>query len=926
MTSGSSKGCVRTGVSILFTISVACILLTTASPVAAHDDQHPAEYEYDASELLIEGSVTQSGETISLLASGTAREGETIRIELDDDHPGFEIAAVADATDGSVGVDLHYTADAIEIELTDLGGDGSLDDAEIDVDVDLTATDDVAGYAAEYDSTPIATVTADETNGDLVGETAIRVTLDGSAAIEFDADVIGDAAEDNLLPVRDNDWFTIEFSSDSVHVADGDIIQLSVNQTVKEWGDESGIAILYAWESATQNKNISSIDVTTSGDANVLDGYDDQITVTIETVDGDPKLVSGEAVALGIQIAVEKESMKYAADRYRGVDFLTVDVEGEDNAGLTDNADVRTESPVVLDIYPGEATDGFDLDGLESGAEFGIGEGRTVAVDRLEDRFGNAIPRADFEFAIDAQTDHYTVDGIELATDGTGGFDLGSEGEISVPLGVFALSATVVDAPGPTDADTGVVETVSDLAVYPDDVTVSTTTGYRDFDVGQGGTIEVAVDLGVSDEDVDRVDLELRRESGTGSVTFQQGGTPTPTELWEETGYGGDDHLGVENPWAIERDLTAADFDDGVRRYVLDADSADRFEIGVTVMPHDGAIEPDPSDVETTLAVDPGGVNRDTTEIVATGAIDAVADVSPGTDREFVGIEADEGGSFEIELGGFEDANGNAITDTDDTVSVTFGGASVGAVGPSDGADAVTVTVDPTTVDTGEIDVGTDANVTVGVSNDVQRIETDITLVHRVVERQNGTWQPGSLSQPATLYVDGRGDRDLVQWNPNTERYAGVGSGGGGDTLGAHRIDHEDLHRGFYAYADAGVLRIGFEYVTTADESIGTREIELEPGWHFGSSNYDVSAHDRRELGDDLNWVGYDFAGDAFVVWNGERTERLHDTTEGIDTDGSAEPIDHDGTYWIEIDGGDDAPLTRTVVSPTFSEGDGLDG
>ena len=173
------------------------------------------------------------------------------------------------------------------------------------------------------------------------------------------------------------------------------------------------------------------------------------------------------------------------------------------------------------------------------------------------------------------------------------------------------------------------------------------------------------------------------------------------------------------------------------------------------------------------------------------------------------------------------------------------------------------------------------------------------------------------------LDVDADGRRDVVQWNPDTESYEGLTADGTGDAIAADRIDHEDLHRGFYAYADGGGLRIGFEYVTTADGSIGTEDVELGPGWHLASSNYDVSSHPSRELAADANWVdGFD--GGGFAVWNADRTERLHDGTAGIDVDGTSAPIGHDEAYWIEVDDNGSTPVRR-VVSPTFSESDGGD-
>ncbi|MDR9430000.1 MAG: hypothetical protein RI568_04775 [Natronomonas sp.] len=915
---------------LCFSVLIVAVPVSVPATAAAAANVETADYEYDASDLLIDDSATRSAR-LTLTPNGNAEEGDTLRIELDGDHPGFDVSGVTDATGDDIGISPAATTDAIEIELTDLRGKDALSETNVSVDVELTATDVIAGRAATYDATPIASVTVDETSGDLVGDAVMRVTVDGRAEIEFDADTIDQDLIGENLQTLDSDQFVLTFSEDSVLVDDGDTINLSVNPRIISEGDEDGLRIVNAAERSTLDQNISSIDVATSGDANVLDGHDDQITITVNTVDGEPKLVSGEAVAVGVQLAVETESMKRAADRYRDADFLTVDVEGEDNAALTQNSDVRTESPVVLNIYPGEAGSGeFELDGIESGDEFGIGEGRTLAIDGVEDRFGNEIPRAKVNITLSGH-ETYTYDGVWTATDGTNGMVVGEDGALDAPVGAFDLSVEVIDVPGPAtqSRNTGsdVTERASGVGVYPDNVTLETTTQYRDFDVDGDATIEVEVDLGVSDERIDRLDLELRREGGNGTVRFERdGGAPTATDPWEETGYGGDGHLGQENAWMIERDLTAADFDGGTRRYVLDADVADRYEIGVAVMPSEGRLVPDASKVATSLSTDPGGANRDRTEIVATGSIDAVSNVSVRSDHEFVGVDADEGAGVQVEFEGFEDANGNVITNTDEAVSVGLGNTEIGDISPVAGESPTTVQVDPTTIDGDAAEIGTDAEVTVEVADGTQRNRTNLTLVHRAIERSGGAWRTGSISQPATLYVDAEGSRDLAQWNPETGTYVGISANGSSDTLESHRIGHEQLHRGMYAYAESGSLRIGFEYVTTADEAIGTDSIELEPGWHFGSSNYGVSTHATRRLERDANWVDDTFgnADDAFVIWDEDRTDRLHDTTSGIEIDGADEPIGHDDAYWIEVEETDD-PLVRRIVSPTYSRSEGGD-
>ena len=918
---------IRTVVFVALIASFVLLAAAAAPPVAAETGTDPAAYEYDGADLLIDGPVTRSGGTVTLTLDDTAAETDAVRFELGADHADFEIAAVTDETTADVGIALEKTDDAVTVTLTDLSG-ASGATTEIDVGVDLTATAPVAGRAHEYDSTPVATVTTDETGSGLVGAPAVHATVDPSAEIGFDADSIDNEIYGENLQIEKRDEFIISFSDNEVFVADGDVINLSVNPSVIADGDGNGFNIKNAVEMHVKNSNISGLDITTSGDGNVFDSYDDQISVKIKTADGNRKKVSGKTIAVGIAFLVESDSMRSVADRYRNTDLFTVDVEGEGNAELTDNNDVRTETPVVLDIYPGEPNDeGFDL-GVESGAEFGIGEGRSLPIDGLEDRHGNTIPNATFEFVIEGPESRHVREGVRTSTDGTAGIRLDGSGVLGVPLGAFDLSATVTDVPGPatptetTEADR--TESVSGLAMYPDNVSVATTTAYSDFDADGGATIEVAVDLGVPDDVIGRVDVELRRESGDGALTFAPGtGSPTPTDPWETTGYDGDGRLGRANAWVIERDLTAADFDDGVRRYVLDADSAARYDVAVAVMPHKSVLDPDPSKVETSLATDPGGANRDTTRIVATGPIDHVSNVSIRGDREFVGTDTEEGGAVEIDLGGFEDAGGRTVTNTDEAVGVGFGGAGGGTVTPAPAEGSAATRVDPTAIDSGTADVGGEATVELGVAGGTQRVPSGVTLVHRAIQSPDGAWRAGSLSQPASVYVDADGRRDVVQWNPETGSYEGFVADGTGDAIDADRIDHEDLHRGFYAYADGGGLRIGFEYVTTADGSIGTESVELGPGWHLASSNYDVSSHPSRGLAADANWVdGFDRGG--FTVWSDDRTERLHDGTDGIDVDGRSEPIDHDEAYWIEVDDSGSTPVRR-VVSPTFSESDGGD-
>jgi hypothetical protein len=913
----------------LIVLIVAAGAYSLTTPATAQQTS-PSLHEYDSTALLLDGNVTTHGGVATLALDGTAQEGNSVVIELQENRSAFEIASATDATGSDIGIDVNVLADAIEVTITDLSGEKTLNNTEIAIGVKLTASDEIASDADAYNSTPVATVVSDETDSELLGTDAIAVSVSGAAEIGFDADAIDSNLRGSNLQLEKQNSFVISFSDRPVKIQDGDSVNISINSDVINQSDSDGLRI-NAKSEAVEGKNITDISVSTSQNANVLEGYNDQITITFKTSSGDPKIVSGEAVSVLIQVAIETEPMKSTADRYSDVDLFRVDVEGEDNAELTDNDDIKTKSPVIFDIYPGEAsTNGFDLGNIESGEEFGDSEGRTIAIDGLEDRFGNEITEAEFTVTLEEPTGTQIHEGVWLATDGSENATLGRDGDFDVPLGVFNVSVEVTNVTGPAtqSKNTGeaVTETATEVLQYPDNVTLRTTTPYGDFDLGPTGRIEVAVDLGVADADIGRVDLQLRRETGAGDVTFNTSrGSPTATDLWETTGYAGDGHLGDENPWAIERGLTSADFDGGVRRYVVDADAADSYNISVAVMPHEASVTPDSSELETSLAADPNGTNRDTVGIVATGAIASVGNVSVPTGQEFVGTDVDEGRNIDIDLSGFTDENGNAITNTSEEVPVRFGGANVAAVGPTGGNDSIALSVDPTAINSTEIDVGTEANVTVEVDGGYQRNGTGLTMVHRAIERSENAWRVGSIPQPATIYVDASGPRDLAHWDAENGSYESFALDASGDTLESYQVSHEQLHRGFYAYAENSSLRIGFEYATDPAESIGTGELDLGNGWHLASSNYNVSAHSRRDLDTDLIWAETTFeeSNDTVSVWD-RQLNRLHPTSGELSTQTSTPSIDHDDVYWINVDRDEKSSLSRVIRSPIFVEREGV--
>jgi hypothetical protein len=344
------------------------------------------------------------------------------------------------------------------------------------------------------------------------------------------------------------------------------------------------------------------------------------------------------------------------------------------------------------------------------------------------------------------------------------------------------------------------------------------------------------------------------------------------------------------------------------------------------------------TDVNSSTVEEHGNSTRGRADIVATGPIEAVTNVTVGTDREFVGTEADPGGDIVVDLGTFVDANGNRVSKTNETVTVGMGNETietgVGAgsvtadVGPTAGTPAATVELDPTEIDTTAVETGTNATVAIAFEDGRQHNRTDITLLHRVIEPDGSTWQTGAVPQPATLYVDADGARDLTRWNATTERYESFADGADGDVVEHRRIGAKHLHSGFYFRSTDDEARLGYEFVTedetTADDETA-ESVELGAGWHLESSNYDISTHAKRGLAADVNWTSYGFGedDDAFLIRN-STDARLHDRTNGSDIDGATTAVGHDEAYWIRIIDGEETPLAREVVSPAFTEDEGI--
>ena len=914
------------GVFVPLVVSLLLLALASATPVAAAETD-PASHEYHAADLLEDGSGTIEHGTVTLTLDGTAEAGDTIVIAVrESEREAFGITGVSDETE-DVGVEADSTADTIEIEFTDPGEGGTVTGAEIVVDVSLEAAESVASGASEYNGTAVAVV-EDGVGLGIENESAIEVSVVEAAEIGFTAEKIHEISQDEFWPMHDNDAFVLSFVGENIMADNNDSINLSINPDVIGGGDEYGISLRDVQTSDTKSKNISDISIETSNEANIIEDGVDQITITINTTGSVPKLISGSAIAIDVEVIIRDGEMKNAANRYHNADFLNVDVEGEDNAELTDNADVHTESPLFVDIYPDEI-ETFELAGPENGAETGIGDDRSVGIEAARDRFDNEIRRPEIEATL-AGKEEYVYSGIEFDTDARGGPRLGRGGDIEPAVGVFDLTVEVTDIEGPkTHAEGQITETINDLVIHPEKVNVTTTDPAKDFDA-EGGAVEIGVDTGVPDEEIDRLDIELRRVDGEGTVTIAESeGTPTGTRLWEGTDYAGDGELRPENTWAIERDLAAEDFEDGVRTYTLAADAADRYDLAVDVMPYEGRLVADETDVNTSTVEAHADETRDSTEIVATGPIDAIAGVGVVNEHDFVGVDSDSDGDVAVELGRFLDADGNAISRTNETVTVGFGNGTVdgegsvtGDVGPTTGPSNATVSIDPTAIDSADVEIGTNATIAVAFANGSQKSATSTALVHRAVAPDDG-WHAGSIPQPATLYIDADGPRDLVQWDPDTDRYESMAESADDGTLEHHRLDASDLHRGFY-FSAAADARLGYEFVTDetgVDDAGYSGTVALKQGWHLASSNYDLGAHEHRELGDDLNWTDHTFEDDsgAFVVLDGSR-ETVYDQTDGQDVDGGSVTVEHDTAYWVRVTESQEAPLTRDVVLSAFDE------
>ena len=927
-----TRGALRLGVLFLILATALFVTATTAAAAAGTD---PATYEYHAVELLDDGSQERTDEQLTIVLGDTASEGDRIEIALDEDErDAFEITGASSHSD-DVGVNATWSAETIAIELTDLGGDNVVSGTRITVSVDLRADETIVGSSKTRNSTAVAHVVGDGTDGELTGQEALAVSVAEAGSLDVTAEEIDERAQVGLDEVLIYGDLALSFAGDNVTANHGDSINISVSPNAISTGDEDNIVLKDAYDGSAQSDKLQGIKTTISNESNILKNSADQITVTLNTTNKEIQSISETGISLSIIIESTDKSMRSAANRYHETDLFEVDVEGENNTELTDNADVRTESPAFFNIYPSEVEE-FELNNVESGAEIGLTENRSVGIETARDRFGNEVREPVLEATLSGGEDTCVSSEIEFETDERVGPRLGRGGDIDPPIGVFDLALEVTDIEGPKSHDPGAVtETIENVTVYPDDVQVESVGRASDFDADNesGG---VRVDLGDPDARIDRLDLEIRKTTGEGTLRFA-GGDPTPTAPWTDTEYGGDGELRPENPWVIERGLTGEDFDDGVRTYALETETPDSYGIAIEAMPAEQRLVPDDTDVRSSTVGEHGNETRGSTEIVATGPIRNVTGLSVATDYEFVGTDIDPGANVTVDIGAFRDANGNRVSEPTETVTLGLGNETVG----TDTGGGVTTTVDSvvdssgtsigldqTEIDLAAVETGTNATVAVVFGNERRTLATEITLVHRVREPDGGTWSAGSIPQPATLYVDAEGTRDLTQWNATVGRYESVADATEADVLHHGRITAEDLHRGFYFSAADDDARLGFDFVTDAeatDLSDGPETVELDDGWHLGSSNYDGSEYTGRELTNELRWVEYalDGDGDAFDVWS-NTSHWPDDRTETARADGS-ETIAHGDAYWIRVTDGEDAPLVRDVVVPTFTEDRGND-
>ncbi|MEF8778531.1 MAG: hypothetical protein V5A36_06445, partial [Natronomonas sp.] len=162
---------------------VVTILSVAPAPVAAAAETDPASFEYHAVDLIDDGSQQIDGETVTLVLDGTASEGESIEIAIDEDErSAFEITDATGRSD-DIGISVAQTAETINVTLTDLDGDGNVSGAEITVAVDLRASDAIVGGSKTRNETTVGTVVGDPTGSGLVGDGAITVSVAEAAEI-----------------------------------------------------------------------------------------------------------------------------------------------------------------------------------------------------------------------------------------------------------------------------------------------------------------------------------------------------------------------------------------------------------------------------------------------------------------------------------------------------------------------------------------------------------------------------------------------------------------------------------------------------------------------------------------------------------------------------------------------------------------------
>ncbi len=265
---------------------------------------------------------------------------------------------------------------------------------------------------------------------------------------------------------------------------------------------------------------------------------------------------------------------------------------------------------------------------------------------------------------------------------------------------------------------------------------------------------------------------------------------------------------------------------------------------------------------------------------VDSAGVEASATVNETTiDVAFVGTVADDG-TATVEVSGVFD-NGQPVTDAEATV--TIGGEPVTTTTITGGT--ATAELDPSV-----LDLEPTESAAVGLQGYAVENPATVAVVHEVFELDAG-YSRWSVPQGAALSVEGVGA--VTAWNATADTY---------DTVTDPVFEtNRSLHRGLYLASD-GDARLGYTFDTgTGDRGV----VDLDQGWNFVGSNFDISAANNRTVADDLGLVQGDAEGLDIFTANFSRE------LDGGDTVGAYEP------YWVFV-GSDDGPVVRDVVGADY--------